>query len=448
MADLKRNNQLVVEKPRLVETNSGLELSATLTIRNTKQKLWYKVSGESLTDHADVFLSSCLYLAMSLRLPLHIEGNLSPGLIRSAGIIQQIAEKWYCSFSTIPLTNTQETSNRIFGHDVGCFFSGGVDSFYSLLKHFNNISKIIFVHGFDIPLSNYELRKIVSKELNEVSKEIGRELIEVETNLREISDQYIDWTHYFGSGLASVAHLLSSTFKRIYIPSSETYAHLEPCGSHPLLDPLWSTEHLEIIHDGCEATRIEKVRKIAQYEIALKKLRVCWENKENAYNCGVCEKCIRTMISLSAIGALDNCSAFKSKLDPYLVSQINIPNDLVLHHIDDNLKALKASPHENADISKALERCATNYEKQKKLDTLPLLFTVKGKDKKRMDYELQLRDKLLALIWGYDKRWVVKKVLLEGIKDIDKKFLKGMLLKTYKKHVTPTNPECFPIDKP
>jgi hypothetical protein len=448
MADLKRNNQLLVEKPRLVETNSGWELSTTLTIRDIKRKLWYKLSGGRLTDHADVFLSSCLYLAMRLRLPLHIEGDLSPELIRSAGIIQQIAEKWYCTFSTIPLTNTPETSNRICGHDVGCFFSGGVDSFYSLLKHSDHISKIIFVHGFDIPLSNYELRKIVSKELNEVSKEIGKELIEVETNLREISDQYIDWIHYFGSGLASVAQLLSSMFKRIYIPSSETYAHLEPCGSHPLLDPLWSTQHLEIIHDGCEATRIEKVRKIAQYEIALKKLRVCWENKENAYNCGVCEKCIRTMISLSAIGALDNCSAFNSKLDPHIVSQIKIPNDLVLHHIDDNLKALKASPHENAGISKALERCASNYEKQKKLDMFPLLFTVNGKDEKRMDCDLQLRDKLLAEIWGYDKKWVVKKVLKEGIKDIDTKFLKGLLLKTYKKYVKSTSPECFPIDKP
>ena len=245
-----------------------------------------------------------------------------------------------------------------------------------------------------------------------------------------------------------MALLLSSLFKRIYIPSSETYAHLEPCGSHPLLDPLWSTEHLQIVHDGCEATRIEKVRKIAQHEVALKKLRVCWENKENAYNCGVCEKCIRTMISLYAIGALDNCTAFKSQLDPHLVSQIKIPNDLVLHHIDDNLKALKASPHQNAGISKALERCASNYDKQKKLETLPLLFAVNRKAEKRMDCDLQLRDKLLTEIWDYDKKWVVKKVLKEGIKDIDKKFLKGMLLKTYKKYVTPPSPDGFPIDKP
>ena len=38
-----------------------------------------------------------------------------------------------------------------------------------------------------------------------------------------------------------------------------TYAHLGPLGSHPLLDPLWSSEDVELVHDGCEATRLDKL---------------------------------------------------------------------------------------------------------------------------------------------------------------------------------------------
>ena len=45
------------------------------------------------------------------------------------------------------------------GKRVGCFFSGGGDSFYSFLKHRTEITDLIFIHGFDISLANLELRK-------------------------------------------------------------------------------------------------------------------------------------------------------------------------------------------------------------------------------------------------------------------------------------------------
>ena len=76
-----------------------------------------------------------------------------------------------------------------------------------------------------------------------------------------------------------------------------------PC-SHPALDPLWSTEAVEVVHDGAETRRVDKVAALAASPLALRYLRVCWENRGGAYNCGRCGKCMRTMVDLDLAGAL------------------------------------------------------------------------------------------------------------------------------------------------
>ena len=64
--------------------------------------------------------------------------------------------------------------------------------------------------------------------------------------------------YYQGAGLASVAHALG--LERLLIPGPRSYGQLEPNGTHPLLDPLWSTESTEIVHDGAEPSRWEKIQ--------------------------------------------------------------------------------------------------------------------------------------------------------------------------------------------
>ncbi len=43
---------------------------------------------------------------------------------------------------------------------VACFFSGGVDSFYSVIAHAKRITHLIFVRGFDIPIANRALAEL------------------------------------------------------------------------------------------------------------------------------------------------------------------------------------------------------------------------------------------------------------------------------------------------
>lgn len=165
------------------------------------------------------------------------------------------------------------------------------------------------MHGFDVFIREQRRREQGSLTAREVARELGKSLIEVETNLRTLfsmaSDRLVHWDEYHGAVLASVALLFQHRFRKVLAPASLAYDQLFPWGSHPVLDPLWGTELTDFEHDGCEARRPERVAYISKHESALKWLRVCHRSPDNRQNCGRCEKCLRTMINLRAAGALE-----------------------------------------------------------------------------------------------------------------------------------------------
>jgi hypothetical protein len=73
---------------------------------------------------------------------------------------------------------------------------------------------------------------------------------------------------------------------------------------------------------------MEKSRLLAQFPEVLSRLRVCWANLGD-YNCGHCEKCIRTMLGLKALG-IDRCEAFPGTLTPQLVRGQKLDHSSVL----------------------------------------------------------------------------------------------------------------------
>ncbi len=126
----------------------------------------------------------------------------------------------------------------------------------------------------------------------------GKTLIPVATNYFSFGYRYnLSRTLTQGNSLACIALILG--FPRVYIPGAYSYGQLVPLGSHPLTDPLWSNGSVQIVHDGAEARRVDKVMKIARDGNALANLRVCFTDMN--INCGRCSKCLRTMIPLTLL---------------------------------------------------------------------------------------------------------------------------------------------------
>ncbi len=197
------------------------------------------------------------------------------------------------------------------------FFSGGVDSFYTYLKHktdpvkADRIDCFILVNGFDIDRRNTQLWDRTLKNIKSIATADEVELIVVRSNIQGLVEPTLLWDYAHGGCLAAVGLFLRGAFHQIYIPSTHSVAEQIPWGSNLALDGHWSTGSTTFVHDGTEATRITKViSQIAQSPLALEHLRVCFANERGAYNCGQCDKCLRTMINLYVAGALETSSTF------------------------------------------------------------------------------------------------------------------------------------------
>lgn len=395
-----------------------IRLSATVSTPGASTEIWFRVPEGFLPGQSgDPFLAACLIPCMKLGLPLHIHAPVSGQLLNSVQTIQQIFHKWYPDLVVVPVeAEGMEGPELQRARQSAAFFSGGLDSFYTVLKNLAHIDHLIFVHGFDVDLKNETLYGKIIQEIRKSAQALGKPLIEVETNLRELGDRHVSWDlHLFGPALASVGLLLGKTIGRVYIPSSESYAHLEPCASHPLVDPLWSPETTEFIHDGAEATRNEKAAFIAHSKTAMRTLRVCWETSDNAYNCGRCEKCLRTMINLEAAGALERCTTFDCKLEPAAVAEIHIGSDLVLFHVEENLRVLEASGR-NPNVVEALRLAIGKY----KANRLSALFTNIRENPVTADIFRQIflnrKERTFQTLWQAHRNWMTKEVFKENIK--------------------------------
>jgi hypothetical protein len=237
---------------------------------------------------------------------------------------------------------------------VAAFFTGGVDSFYTFLKHRDEITDLIYVHGFDLPLNETEKRSAISAMGQRIEQSMGVRFIEVETNSRKLLRDFGRWgVHGHGLGLGCVGRLLADQYSKIYIPSSFHERDLFPWSSHPRTDVLYSDESIEFVHDGCEAYRAEKLEFIAGFDVALENLRVCGEKQVVDLNCGRCEKCVRTMTSLYACGVLDKADTFAMPLTEALVRKQIIYDESITAFVRENIALLQRNGKANDPIESA-----------------------------------------------------------------------------------------------
>ncbi len=111
--------------------------------------------------------------------------------------------------------------------------------------------------------------------------------------------------------MAALVLMLQDSFRRIVVASGDNNATPvedpeSAAGScHPLLVPLFSTAVCELVVDGGEASRLQKVERVTRSDATLRTLRVCWATDRPGYNCGRCAKCVRMCLDLAVFGALD-----------------------------------------------------------------------------------------------------------------------------------------------
>lgn len=300
------------------ETGDGVQtLSATFTTPQKQLEIWFRTDAGTINALAEPFLPIALIPAMRRGWAIHIDEAISPALYEGANNIQQVMCSWYKNFSRVPIEAKRALDGDVKqSRQVAAFFSGGVDSFFSLKQHSQEVTHLIFVHGFDLSLDEEDRRRTMAQNSRRVAEQRQLQFVEVETNLRDFGDGLVSWPYaYFGAGLAAVALLLAPRFSRIYLPASVSNDQLIPMGSHPELDHHWGNGQMELVHDGVEYNRFEKIQAIADWPLVAEHLRVCHGEVESGLNCGRCTKCLWTMLVLESVGRLESTPAFSCTLD-------------------------------------------------------------------------------------------------------------------------------------
>lgn len=186
----------------------------------------------------------------------------------------------------------------------------------------------------------------------------GKVLITVETNYYPFGYRYnLSRDLSQGSCLGSVALLLG--MPRVFVSASHSYNQLIPLGTHPLTDPLWSNECVEVMHEGAEAGRLDKIRIICGCESALANLRVCYHDAN--VNCGTCDKCLRTMIALKLLKV--SAAPFPPLPSPKVLRK-NLPMNIVeLPYLKENLDLAMQS--DDRELRGVLLDCVRKLERKR-----------------------------------------------------------------------------------
>ena len=245
----------------------------------------------------------------------------------------------------------------------------------------------------------------VVDSLKKLAPEAGVEPIPVKTNIyleyraEDRKNKFDFWVYKFrGPVLAAIAHAFSNRLAVLSIAATYDLAYLDLWGSHPLLDPNYSSVDLRIRHDGLALSRLKKVEIIKDWDIALNHLRVC--NQGHRYepgklNCGRCEKCIRTALELLVVDRLDRCVTLPyDDVTPDMVKQYgDIHDDYVISCYLDLIPSLNQIGRQ--DLVRAIEYRMEIYNAKKNKDKNSLREKIKRFDKSNLSGQVtRLKRKL------------------------------------------------------
>jgi hypothetical protein len=285
------------------------------------------------------------------------------------------------------------------------FLSGGSDSLCALRtnrenypsNHPSSFRVAIFLPTFGMQLEAFSSPRVVNllsrqkRAIGEIARRTGLRVISASLLAGELGeDSSFSSTCSHSSHLAAAGHLFSPLLSSVSMAAGYDVTDLTPWGSHPLLDPNYSSSSLEVRHEEFGFTREERVAAVARWNEILPLLLVCSEGpvEPGVTNCGRCEKCVRTMIALLLVDRLAKDGPFRQ-------------DDLTVAH----LEGLTIQP-----------QVLTFWE------DFPAALRRRGRDDLARAAERLLSEGRKHSKWFRDRGWK------GGLRRLDRRFLGGRLL--------------------
>jgi hypothetical protein len=227
---------------------------------------------------------------------------------------------------------------------VGTGFSGGIDSFFTILQYLvakevpphYRITHLILgnvgSHGaFDSQRAK-ELFNIRYELIRSFPEEMRVEYMKIDSNISDVLNMKYQTTYQ--QRVLSCPLLLQKLFSKYYYASCDSYhdtrikempdfSNTDPASVH-----LLSTETMDFISSGAQLSRVEKTKQLAESGTADKLLNVCNDTTARGENCSACLKCCRTLLTLELLGEIDkfdglfDLEKYRKRRNVYIVSNV------------------------------------------------------------------------------------------------------------------------------
>jgi hypothetical protein len=281
-----------------------------------------------LSEDSHALLAGALIPAMKHReRRIQVEQPVCPEMLQRLETVGGMLSTWYDDLRPLTIEAKVDGCKQRKGPDkrlAAGYLSGGVDSL-ALFKmnrqrypecHPRWMSVGMMIYGLDLglfpDLPQEGIFDSALETMRELAPSIDMTVVPVYTNVRHIDNSFGNYERQYVAGyLTSVAHALGGGVRHASIASGDNDGHMHPWGTHPAIDPNYSSGSVEIYYDCPHLLRYHKIESLLDWPEALDRIRVCTERPEDRLNCGKCEKCIRTEFALLAHGKLAQSKAFE-----------------------------------------------------------------------------------------------------------------------------------------
>lgn len=383
---------MVIKDIVMEETDNGQLLQASVSLLSDGKKatrFYVETDCRDLLcgDGNGWLLASFLPAMEAGEKELVIEGTICPLLAANAEVAASLMRQWFPDLKPFPKIVAQ-FDRKVPSGGTGVFVSGGLDSMYAL----HDLSKQslpgrpgelragLFV--------NYQVDTLEAAESEARFEEgcrrarflveaKGLEFLSLRTNLRNLRPGGRFWTRrYHGAMLAAVAHFASRRLCDFHIASSVSIGNFEgkassyAWGSHPMIDPLYSSHHMRLHHHGLELPKADKIAALADWPEGLGRMQVCTSKSSGGRNCGRCKKCLKTKMYLIMNGQNKMLELFNyPEISARDVATIQISSDwmcLVYEYVRDRLRQTQGE----TDTVLALQKIIRRYARMRPLRRL------------------------------------------------------------------------------
>ncbi len=271
------------------------------------------------------FLSNTITIAWFAGFDIEVD-EVDEDYFKALLALKEVFKKWYPTLILKGgLKAKKQIKNSIEGSKKAMLFSGGVDAFATYFRNYEAKPDLITIHGPDIEINDLEQWNDLKRYIEEEPVLAGNIKNFITSNVRDFYSYRVllltddmGWWGKIQHGIALLGVTAPIAYKNKYgeiaIASSYTKDIDIQWGSTPETDEKITWAGLTIKHDGYELKRQDKVDLIANFVANTKKnlrLRVCYSELREEFNCSNCEKCFRTILGLVLAGQNPNEFGFK-----------------------------------------------------------------------------------------------------------------------------------------